>query len=656
METPLLDPNAPNVNNGGYGANDSVVLRCDDDLDNVSSGAEGERAADTKRDTNDGGGVSVSRSIFVMTNAILGGGILGQAYAAKSAGWALFLLMQALMACAADFAILQLIEMCAAFGLDSYEEVGRRAFGTRGKRAVTAFIVMQNTGSMTSYCVIFMTLFPDILKSALGGAHLGLSREALLLLASALIVAPLSLLRRISFLSLSGGYCLAVMLVFTGSVVFRFGAKDVPCPLPAAGAPTPAPAPAPAHHAHASSAAGDGLDDDATCHADAFRLSAETAFVLPIMCFSFVCHTVLCPVYAELRARPSEGPRHTKRARMVRVGHVAICLSALLYTLSGLLGYLMFYDATTDDLLATFQLVPRFKKDPFTLALYAAYCLAVILTVPVILFPTRRTLLLTFWPRGDGHGGAAARNPRLRRNRYTGDLASPFQRLTVRLRSPWMSPRTRTAGGHGAEGDGGPTGDEQQGNRPRTSSLPAGAIEDAGDGDGAGAAAAAEETKISTKQGASKKKVTFRGKAPTPVNTEGDVANAAAAVVDDDGDAGGGRVPRFRWWKHAGCGLALVVLVTCLALALGDNIKKVFGVVGATSSVAIVFLMPSAFYLKLMPPMAGGSAAAARRRRLRAASWAMIVLGACVCPACVTGVILSLIKQAKEQAQAHHAL
>ena len=109
------------------------------------------------------------------------------------------------------------------------------------------------------------------------------------------------------------------------------------------------------------------------------------------------------------------------------------------------------------------------------------------------------------------------------------------------------------------------------------------------------------------------------------------------------------RVPRFRWWKHAGTGLFLVALVTCLALALGDNIKKVFGVVGATSSVAIVFIMPSAFYLKLMPPARSAGKTAARRRRLRAASWAMIVLGAVVCPACVTGVIMSLIKQAHRQ-------
>ena len=77
MEQPLLDPNAP-IN----GAT-SVVLRADDEND----GNEG-HAIDGGNDVADTtGGVSVSRSIFVMTNAILGGGILGQAYAARSAGW-----------------------------------------------------------------------------------------------------------------------------------------------------------------------------------------------------------------------------------------------------------------------------------------------------------------------------------------------------------------------------------------------------------------------------------------------------------------------------------------------------------------------------------------------------------------------------------------
>ena len=77
--------------------------------------------------------------------------------------------------------------------------------------------------------------------------------------------------------------------------------------------------------------------------------------------------------------------------------------------------------------------------------------------------------------------------------------------------------------------------------------------------------------------------------------------------------------------------------------------QKVFGVVGATSSVAIVFVMPSAFYLKLMGPLRGGGPDAALvAGRMRAASWAMIVLGGVVCPACVTGVVMSLIKQAKQ--------
>lgn len=86
----------------------------------------------------------------------------------------------------------------------------------------------------------------------------------------------------------------------------------------------------------------------------------QSAYAIPTMAFSFLCHTAILPIYCELDrwARPSPrfafscSPathpvlllsfRPTKR-RMQNVTNISISLSFMLYMISALFGYLTFY-------------------------------------------------------------------------------------------------------------------------------------------------------------------------------------------------------------------------------------------------------------------------------------------------------------------------
>ena len=61
----------------------------------------------------------------------------------------------------------------------------------------------------------------------------------------------------------------------------------------------------------------------------------QWAYSIPTMTFSFVCHTAVLPIYAELK--------HPSVPRMQKVANTSIGLCFLLYSLAALFGFLTFY-------------------------------------------------------------------------------------------------------------------------------------------------------------------------------------------------------------------------------------------------------------------------------------------------------------------------
>ena len=91
---------------------------------------------------------------------------------------------------------------------------------------------------------------------------------------------------------------------------------------------------------------------------------------VPILCFAFLCHMNIFPIYNELRADPNADVlgrvSHTtsnraaapsKKQSMQRVGLRSMLLCGLVYSLSGVFGYLCFLDTTKPDLLKNFKVI-----------------------------------------------------------------------------------------------------------------------------------------------------------------------------------------------------------------------------------------------------------------------------------------------------------
>ncbi|KAF7251917.1 putative sodium-coupled neutral amino acid transporter 6 [Varanus komodoensis] len=123
------------------------------------------------------------------------------------------------------------------------------------------------------------------------------------------------------------------------------------------------------------------------CQAALFNCSKESAYAIPIMAFSFLCHTSVLPIYCELQS-PS-------KSRMLKVANTGIGLSFLVYFVSALFGYLTFYDHVDSELLQEYsRYLPR---DTVILTVKLGILLAVLLTVPLIHFPARKAITMIFF-------------------------------------------------------------------------------------------------------------------------------------------------------------------------------------------------------------------------------------------------------------------
>ncbi|XP_048341792.1 probable sodium-coupled neutral amino acid transporter 6 isoform X4 [Sphaerodactylus townsendi] len=265
-------------------------------------------------------GTSFGFSVFNLMNAIMGSGILGLAYAMAKMGIIGFSLLLLLVAVLAAYSVFLLLSLCIRTAVTSYEDLGLFAFGSLGKVLVASTIIIQNIGAMSSYLLIVKSELPRAIAGLLSGDHGGawyLDGQLLLLITSVCIVFPLALLPKIGFLGYTSSLSFFFMVFFALVVIIK--KWSIPCPLPPN---------AVVEFLQVSNSTED-------CKPALFNFSKESAYVIPIMAFSFLCHTSVLPIYCELQS-PS-------RSRMQKVANTGIGLSFLVYLLSALFGYLTFY-------------------------------------------------------------------------------------------------------------------------------------------------------------------------------------------------------------------------------------------------------------------------------------------------------------------------
>ncbi|XP_010794727.1 sodium-coupled neutral amino acid transporter 4 [Notothenia coriiceps] len=357
------------------------------------------------------GHTSFGMSVFNLSNAIMGSGILGLSYAMANTGIVLFTILLAAVATLSLYSVHLLLMTAKEGGSLIYEKLGERAFGWPGKIAAFGSIIMQNIGAMSSYLFIVKYELPEVIRAFLGLEEITgewyLNGNYLVVFVSIGIILPLSLLKNLGYLGYTSGFSLCCMVFFLAVVIYK--KTQVPCPLPYY-----------SHYSNLSSNASDRLyplnhsahmdfsradvssavqgnndahhssavhaepraDDEEMCTPKYFVFNSQTAYTVPILAFAFVCHPEVLPIYSELKDR--------SRKKMQMVSNLSILTMLIMYMLSALFGYLTFYNRVEAELLHTFTKV--YKFDTMLLMVRVAVLTAVTLTVPIVLFPIRSSI------------------------------------------------------------------------------------------------------------------------------------------------------------------------------------------------------------------------------------------------------------------------
>ncbi|XP_007527335.1 sodium-coupled neutral amino acid transporter 3 [Erinaceus europaeus] len=329
------------------------------------------------------GKTSFGMSVFNLSNAIMGSGILGLAYAMANTGIILFLFLLTAVALLSSYSIHLLLKSSGIVGIRAYEQLGYRAFGTPGKLAAALAITLQNIGAMSSYLYIIKSELPLVIQTFLNleeqTSAWYMNGNYLVILVSVIVILPLALMRQLGYLGYSSGFSLSCMVFFLIAVIYK--KFYVPCPLPLHSANITG------NSSHLGvikeeASLQDPAEAEAACIPNYFTLNIQTAYTIPIMAFAFVCHPEVLPIYTELK--------DPTKKKMQQISNLSIAVMYIMYFLAALFGYLTFYDGVESELLHTYSKVDPF--DVLILCVRVAVLTAVTLTVPIVLFPVRRAI------------------------------------------------------------------------------------------------------------------------------------------------------------------------------------------------------------------------------------------------------------------------
>ncbi|EHB17347.1 Sodium-coupled neutral amino acid transporter 2 [Heterocephalus glaber] len=329
------------------------------------------------------GTTSFGMSVFNLSNAIVGSGILGLSYAMANTGIALFIILLTFVSIFSLYSVHLLLKTANEGGSLLYEQLGHKAFGLVGKLAASGSITMQNIGAMSSYLFIVKYELPLVIQALMNIEDTTglwyLNGDYLVLLVSLVLILPLSLLRNLGYLGYTSGLSLLCMVFFLIVVI----CKKFQIPCPEVGLilnetmngnltqPT-------------SFVSQEGFNATTVdfCRPHYFIFNSQTVYAVPILTFSFVCHPAILPIYEELKSR--------SRRRMMNVSKISFFAMFLMYLLAALFGYLTFYGRVESELLHTYSSVV--ERDTILLIVRLAVLMAVTLTVPVVIFPIRSSV------------------------------------------------------------------------------------------------------------------------------------------------------------------------------------------------------------------------------------------------------------------------
>ncbi|CAB1329513.1 unnamed protein product [Coregonus sp. 'balchen'] len=242
------------------------------------------------------GKTSFGMSVFNLSNAIMGSGILGLSYAMSNTGIILFIILLTCIACLSSYSVHLLLKSAGVVAMSSY-----------------LFIVKYELPLVIQ---AFMGLSSNTGEWFLNGNYL-------IIIVSVCIILPLALMRQLGYLGYTSGFSLTCMVFFLSSVIYK--KFNIPCPL------------VPYGRNH-TTIINTTMEEEGQCEGKMFTINQETAYTIPILAFAFVCHPEVLPIYTELK-------NATKR-RMQGIANVSIMGMFVMYLLTAVFGYLTFYGKT----------------------------------------------------------------------------------------------------------------------------------------------------------------------------------------------------------------------------------------------------------------------------------------------------------------------
>ncbi|XP_077026770.1 sodium-coupled neutral amino acid symporter 1 [Tamandua tetradactyla] len=309
------------------------------------------------------GTTSLGMSVFNLSNAIMGSGILGLAFALANTGILLFLILLTSVTLLSIYSINLLLICSKETGCMVYEKLGEQVFSTTGKLVIFGATSLQNTGAMLSYLFIVKNELPSAIKFLMGEEEAFLAwyvdGRLLVVIVTFGIILPLCLLKNLGYLGYTSGFSLSCMVFFLIVVIYK--KFQIPCP-------------------ELNSTISANSTNADMCTPKYVTFNSKTVYALPTIAFAFVCHPSVLPIYSELKDRSQK--------KMQMVSNISFFAMFVMYFLTAIFGYLTFYENVHSDLLHKY----KSKDDILILTVRLAVIVAVILTVPVLFFTVRSSL------------------------------------------------------------------------------------------------------------------------------------------------------------------------------------------------------------------------------------------------------------------------
>ncbi|CAK9155952.1 unnamed protein product [Ilex paraguariensis] len=310
-------------------------------------------------------GASFGGAVFNLSTTIVGAGIMALPATMKVLGLVLGIALIIFMAFLTEASIELLIRFSRAGKTVSYGGVMGEAFGKYGRMLLQICILVNNVGVLVVYMIIIGDVLSGTTSSGIHhagvlegwfGMHWWNGRFFVLLVTTLAIFAPLASLKRIDSLrftsALSVGLAVVFLVITAGITIFKLisGSILMPRLLP-----------------------------------DVYDLTSffNLFTVVPVLVTAYICHYNVHSIDNELE--------DNKQIKSVVRASLALC--STVYVLTSLFGFLLFGDATLDDVLANFDTDLGISYGSLLSdAVRVSYAAHLMLVFPIVFYPLRLNL------------------------------------------------------------------------------------------------------------------------------------------------------------------------------------------------------------------------------------------------------------------------